>query len=270
MIKRRTIYTVVLLLLGAGIAFCIGAIKSGELMDKENETLYSGYVSPANISNKNKNKYTDDAPINVDWAALQKKNNEVVGWIYVGADNDADIISYPVLYRKGDRDYYLHHNIDKQYSQYGVPYIPGDYDFLNRKLLSIHGHNFGSTVQTMFSPLTKYEQKDYTLRHPTIWYGKVGENVQPYTIFSVMQYDCTALDAGQTCWNYLQTSFTSDYEYAAWLSEAKAKSLFEIGGMPDVDDDVVILSTCQTAKATSVRCVVFAYWTGGDADEISN
>ena len=270
MIKRRTIYTVVLLLLGAGIAFCISAIKSGELMDKENETLYSGYVSPANISNKNKNKYTDDAPINVDWAALQKKNNEVVGWIYVGADNDADIISYPVLYRNGDRDYYLHHNIDKQYSQYGVPYIPGDYDFLNRKLLSIHGHNFGSTVQTMFSPLTKYEQKDYTLRHPTIWYGKVGENVQPYTIFSVMQYDCAALDAGQTCWNYLQTSFTSDDEYAAWLAEAKARSLFEIGGMTDVDDDVVILSTCQTAKATSIRCVVFAYRTGGDADGISN
>lgn len=270
MIKRKAVYTIVLLLLGAGIVFCIGAIKSGELMDKENETLYSGYASPANLSKENNNRDTNDIPINVDWAALKKNNDEVVGWLYVDSDDAADIISYPVLYRKGDRDYYLHHNIDKQYSQYGVPYIPGDYDFLNRNLLSIHGHNFGSTVQTMFSPLTKYEQEDYALRHPTIWYGKVGENVQPYTIFSVMQYDCTALDAGQTCWNYLQTNFTSIDEYAAWLAEAKARSLFEIGGMPNVADGVVILSTCQTAKATSVRCVVFAYRTGGDADEISS
>ena len=89
--------------------------------------------------------------------------------------------------------------------------------------------------------------------------GTPSENVQPYKIFSVIEYDCTALDAGQDCWNYLQTDFGSDEEYAEWLAEAKARSLFEIGEMPSSEAQVVILSTCETAKATSVRCVVFAY-----------
>lgn len=229
MSRKKTIYVIIMLFLGAGILFCAGAIKMGQMMDEENKQLYSGYTAPAEISGEE-----------------------------IDADSEADVISYPVMYRAGDRDYYLRHNIGKQYSKYGTPYIPGDYD-LDGKVVSIHGHNFGSDAETMFSPLVKYEEKDYATRHPTVWYAKVGENVQPYKIFSVIEYDCTALDAGQDCWNYLQTDFGSDEEYAEWLAEAKARSLFEIGEMPSSEAQEVILSTCETAKATSVRCVVFAY-----------
>ena len=182
----------------------------------------------------------------------------MVGWVWVDADSEDDIISYPVMYRAGDREYYLRHNIGKQYSKYGTPYIPGDYD-LDGKAVSIHGHNFGSSAETMFSPLIRYEQQDYAAHHPVIWFAKVGENVQPYKIFAVMRYDCASLDAGEECWNYLQTDSLSDQEYADWLAEAKARSLFEIGEMPSSEAQVVILSTCETAKTTSIRCVVFAY-----------
>ena len=44
-----------------------------------------------------------------------------------------------------------------------------------------------------------------------------------------------------------------------WLQEAKAESLFETWvDAPTADDEVIILSTCQKAKRTSERCVVFA------------
>ena len=174
------------------------------------------------------------------------------------ADYDNNIISYPVLYKEGDRDYYLRHDINNKYSKYGVPFIPGDYD-LTGKVISIHGHNFGESAKTMFSPLLKYENEEYTKRHPVIWYGKVGEDVQPYTIFAVMRYDCAPLDAGKDVWNYLQTSFASDKEYEEWLAEAKTKSLYDTGLTPSSNAEVVILSTCETAQTTSVRCVVFAY-----------
>ena len=256
--KKKTIYVIIMLFLGAGILFCGGAIKMGQMMDEENEQLYSGYAEPTTESNAEDDAETEYVPVHVDWSALRKKNNEVVGWIWVDADNEADVVSYPVMCRAGDRDYYLRHNIGKQYSKYGTPYIPGDYD-LDGKVVSIHGHNFGSDTETMFSPLVKYQEKDYAARHSVIWYAKVGENVQPYKIFSVIEYDCTALDAGQGCWNYLQTDFGSDEEYAEWLAEAKARSLFEIGEMPSSEAQVVILSTCETAKTTSIRCVVFAY-----------
>lgn len=258
MSRKETIYVIVMLFLGAGILFCAGAIKMGQMMDEENKQLYLGYTAPAEISGEEIDAEAEYLPVQVDWNSLRKKNNEAVGWVWVDADSEADVISYPVMYRAGDRDYYLRHNIGKQYSKYGTPYIPGDYD-LDGKVVSIHGHNFGSDAETMFSPLVKYEEKDYATRHPTVWYAKVGENVQPYKIFSVIEYDCTALDAGQDCWNYLQTDFGSDEEYAELLAEAKARSLFEIGEMPSSEAQVVILSTCETAKATSVRCVVFAY-----------
>ena len=257
MSRKETIYVIVMLFLGAGILFCWGAIKMGQMMDEENQQLYSGYAEAAATSSEEVEMETECLPVQVDWNSLRKKNSEAVGWIWVDADDEADVISYPVMYRAGDREYYLRHNIGKQYSKYGTPYIPGDYD-LDGKVVSIHGHNFGNG-ETMFSPLVSYEEKDYATRHPLIWYAKLGENVQPYKIFSVMQYDCAPLDAGEDCWNYLQTDFLSDKEYADWLAEAKARSLFEIGEMPSSDAQVVILSTCETAKATSVRCVVFAY-----------
>lgn len=257
MSRKKTIYVIIMLFLGAGILFCCGAIKMGQMMDEENQQLYSGYTAPTVSCSEDIDAETESLPVQVDWSALQKKNNEVVGWIWVDADSEDDVISYPVMYRAGDREYYLRHNIGKQYSKYGTPYIPGDYD-LNGKVVSIHGHNFGAGA-AMFSPLVKFQEKNYATRHPLVWYAKMGENVQPYKIFSVMQYDCTALDAGENCWNYLQTDFDSDDESEAWLAEAKARSLFDIGGMPSGDAQVVILSTCETAKTTSVRCVVFAY-----------
>ena len=150
--RKETIYVIVMLFLGAGILFCAGAIKMGQMMDEENKQLYSGYAEPTTESNAEDDAETEYVPVHVDWSALRKKNNEVVGWVWVDADSEDDIISYPVMYRAGDREYYLRHNIGKQYSKYGTPYIPGDYD-LDGKAVSIHGHNFGSDAETMFSPL---------------------------------------------------------------------------------------------------------------------
>lgn len=260
MTKRQIIYAVILAFIGAGIIFCLGAIRIGQMMDRDNQQLYAGYADTgqANQQPEDETPASVDAPIHIDWDALKAKNTDVAGWVYVEADYDNNIISYPVLYKEGDRDYYLRHDINNKYSKYGVPFIPGDYD-LTGKVISIHGHNFGESAKTMFSPLLKYENEEYTKRHPVIWYGKVGGEVQPYRIFSVVRYDCTALDEGLPCWNYLQNGFSSDDEYEAWLQEAKAESLFETWvDAPTADDEVIILSTCQKAKRTSERCVVFA------------
>lgn len=257
--NKTSILKAALVLLGAGAIACAALLYIGSSNDEENESLYKGYVVATEQEDSVTQTEQTTTPVTIDWESLLAVNDEVAGWVYVDADDAKDIISYPVLYRAGDRDFYLHHDIRGSASQYGVPYIPGDYDLSTCKAFSIHGHNFGSDAQTMFSPLVKYEDQEYENRYPVIWYGKVGEDVQPYRIFSVIRYDCTALDEGLSCWNYLQNGFSSDDEYEAWLQEAKAESLFETGAdVPAADDEVIILSTCQTAKRTSERCVVFA------------
>lgn len=256
--NKRAFLKAALVLLGAGVIACAALLYVGSAHDEENESLYRGYAVAAEQEDSDTKTEQTTAPVTIDWESLLAMNDEIAGWLYVDADDARDIISYPVLYRAGDREFYLHHNASKIYSQYGVPYIPGDYNLDTCKVFSIHGHNFGD-AQTMFSSLVKYEDQEYESRHPVFWYGRVSEDIQPYRIFSVLRYDCTALDGGLPCWDYLQSDFSSDEEFEAWLQEAKAESLFETGvEAPTADGEVIILSTCQTSKRTSERCVVFA------------
>lgn len=259
MTKRQIIYAVILAFIGAGIIFCLGAIRIGQMMDRDNQRLYAGYsdTGQANQQPEDETPASVDAPIHIDWNALKAKNTDVAGWVYVEADYDNNIISYPVLYKEGDRDYYLRHDINNKYSKYGVPFIPGDYD-LTGKVISIHGHNFGESANVMFSPLVKYEDEEYARRHPIVWYACNGEEARAYQIFSVMRYDCTDMDAGAPCWNYLQTEFVDNNELTEWLAHASSESLFPIGETPRVGAKVIVLSTCQTATRTPLRCVVFA------------
>lgn len=83
MSRKKTIYVIIMLFLGAGILFCGGAIKMGQMMDEENEQLYSGYAEPTTESNAEDDAETEYVPVHVDWSALRKKNNEVVGWVWV-------------------------------------------------------------------------------------------------------------------------------------------------------------------------------------------
>ena len=82
--KKKTIYVIIMLFLGAGILFCGGAIKMGQMKDEENEQLYSGYAEPTTESNAEDDAETEYVPVRVEWSALRKKNNEVVGWSWVG------------------------------------------------------------------------------------------------------------------------------------------------------------------------------------------
>lgn len=254
--KRRAMLTAMGFLAG-GVLVCVAAIFAGMVMDQKNEEQYTGFIQTEPITEAVEEEQETPPPFVVDWAAVCSTNSEVAGWIYVDADNAADIISYPVLYRAGDREYYLRHDISGAYSKYGVPYIPGDYD-LNAPVLSIHGHNFGESANVMFSPLVKYEDEEYARRHPIVWYACNGEEARAYQIFSVMRYDCTDMDAGAPCWNYLQTEFVDNNELTEWLAHASSESLFPIGETPRVGAKVIVLSTCQTATRTPLRCVVFA------------
>ena len=50
---------------------------------------------------------------------LFKKNKDVVGFIEIPGTT----ISYPVMQTKDNPDYYLNHDINKDYSSYGTPYL---------------------------------------------------------------------------------------------------------------------------------------------------
>lgn len=53
------------------------------------------------------------------YAAVQGQNTDFVGWISIDGTN----INYPVMQTIDNPNFYLKHGFQKQYSNYGVPYV---------------------------------------------------------------------------------------------------------------------------------------------------
>ena len=56
------------------------------------------------------------------YRALFDQNSDFVGWISIDGTN----INYPVMWTPNNPNYYLKHSFEKEYSDYGVPYIDED------------------------------------------------------------------------------------------------------------------------------------------------
>jgi sortase B len=56
------------------------------------------------------------------YRALFEQNSDFVGWISIDGTN----INYPVMWTPNNPNYYLKHSFEKEYSDYGVPYIDED------------------------------------------------------------------------------------------------------------------------------------------------
>lgn len=83
---------------------------------------------------------TDGADHSQKFAALQARNPDFFGWISIQGTN----LNFPVMYAPDNRDFYLRHDFDGQYSNYGVPYldeacvVAGEHPSNN---LVVYGHN---------------------------------------------------------------------------------------------------------------------------------
>ncbi|MBQ5325386.1 MAG: class B sortase [Oscillospiraceae bacterium] len=53
------------------------------------------------------------------YQALLAENNDFIGWIKIEGTN----VNYPVMQTVDNPNFYLKHNFEKQYSNYGVPYL---------------------------------------------------------------------------------------------------------------------------------------------------
>ena len=53
------------------------------------------------------------------YKAIYEQNSDFVGWISIGGTN----IDYPVMQTIDEPNYYLKRSFEKQYSDYGVPYV---------------------------------------------------------------------------------------------------------------------------------------------------
>lgn len=175
---------------------------------------------------------------------LHKINEDIVGWITIKDTK----IDYPILQAE-DNDYYLNRNYKREDTPAGSIFMDyrNNVGESNRNTI-IYGHRMKDG--TMFNALTKYLEDDFFEDHKTVSYD---------TMYGSYDAEVFAAYYTTTEFDYIQTEFASDMDYAVFLDEVRGKS--EINPDFDIspDDDIVTLSTCDyTLDPDEGRIVVHA------------
>ena len=182
----------------------------------------------------------DFSPIEVDFAGLQERNPDIAAWLY----SPGTVISYPVA-KTNDNVYYLHKDIDGNYSAYGTLFVDckNENGFADGNTI-IYGHHMNDG--RMFAKLVDYKNQSYYDAHPVMYLNTPGGN---YRVELFSGYITTA-DSDAFAIN-----FTSDEENQAFIDKAIEQSTFESNVEVKPGDKLVTFTTC-TYEYDDARFIV--------------
>lgn len=172
----------------------------------------------------------------VDFMALQGINDDIVGWLKVGALD----ISYPVT-QASDNDYYLHLTFELVQNTAGCIFV--DYqnrpDFQDDNTI-IYGHNMKDG--SMFGTLKNFVQDGVYESDPYFWIY-TPERIYKYEIFN-----CSTVGAVS---NTYTLEFGSRKEFQNYLDKALMQSQVDSSKVKvKSSDKIVTLSTCTGDEET--------------------
>lgn len=169
---------------------------------------------------------------------LYWENTDMVGWILIEDTN----IDYPVMQTPADPNYYLKHDFEKHYTDYGCPFMQADCDAqAPSDNLIIYGHNMKDG--SMFADLAKYRSKDFWQAHKTVWFDtELGSSA--YEIFAVIHTTVQA-DAADAFPFYRFVDAAAPEDFADYVSACKVRALYDTGIYAECGDRLLTLSTCD-------------------------
>lgn len=180
------------------------------------------------------------------YAAVYKQNNDFVGWISIEGTN----IDYPVMQTVDTPNYYLKRNFDKQYSDYGVPYVQENCDLEFSDNCVLYGHHMNNG--TMFSDLCKYADEDFYREHKTIRF----DTLSGFGEYEVIAAFKTAAYSEQGFKYYHFTLADSAEDFNAYIAKCKELSLYDTGVTAEYGDRLITLSTCEYSSPNGRMVVV--------------
>lgn len=173
-----------------------------------------------------------DNPVNV--AELNAQNPDIYAWIYIPDTN----VNYPVLQSGYDDNFYLDHDIYKNYSFPGAIYTQScnSKDWSDRVTL-LYGHNMRNG--SMFATLHNFESTEFFNSHPYIYIYTENRKLT-YEIVTAFVYDS----------RHIMNSFdfSNDKVFQEWLDNAKQPRSVSSNVRSDtplsLDSKMIVLSTC--------------------------
>lgn len=167
----------------------------------------------------------------VNWAKLQKKNPDVIAWIY----SPNTQINYPVTVGR-DNVYYLTHLFDGSKNASGSIFIDqsNSSDFSDDNTV-FHGHHMKNGG--MFASIEKYKKQSYFEEHPTVYL------LTPETNYRVELFAGTVRDD-----SLLECTYADGKAQQAFIKKAIKDSTFKSPIEVSETDRIVTLSTCDYSR----------------------
>ena len=231
--KKSGIYIVLFLFLAAILVISAGMAVNQLKEDYAEEKQFVDIQNEAQTMNDN--NIVDK---------LRKRNQDVIGYLEIPDTT----ISYPVMQSKDNPDFYLNHDIDKNYSFYGTPYLSAYCDIKSSDNLIIYGHNINGGK--MFGALTQYRDETFYKKHKDILF--TTKDKKKYKIFSVISVNKNDFPY----WKFVMAQDESDYD--TFINKVRQYSIYDIDITPKYGEKILTLSTCDNIRGDDYRCVVFA------------
>lgn len=117
---KKTICIILILAFAALFGTSVYFIYDYYRQAKQQEELYDSLASIVE-SAADTEEYTEQIPYSEEktllpeLAELYQKNDDLIGWLSIADTN----INYPVMQSVNNPDFYLNHNFDREYSDYG-------------------------------------------------------------------------------------------------------------------------------------------------------
>ena len=180
-----------------------------------------------NTGNPDNNTTTSEPDyITVDFAALQAKYPDVVGWLYCANTG----LNYPIVQTAEEGgEYYLYRDIDGSSNKNGTVFLDWrcNSDFTSQNNL-LYGHNM--KTGRMFAPIVKYKDQSFYDAHPYMYL------YTPNQLYKVNLFAGMVTPGDSTVYNY---SLSADY-----IKECISSSTFKSSvGTPT--GNILTLSTCD-------------------------
>lgn len=186
---------------------------------------------------------------------LLKENPDMIGWLTIPDTS----ISYPVLQRIQEPEYYLYRDFDGNYSFYGTPFLDSRCRLLGDNLI-IYGHNINGG--RFFGALQQYREDSFFEDHPVLFFTtKKGK--WKYQVVSVIETDTSS-----ELYAFTDTYNAEDYQkYATYLlTKSKFQSAYGNELLQEIKIEnqnahkyqFLTLSTCRTMDGKSARLLIVA------------
>ena len=179
------------------------------------------------------------------YAAVYEQNSDFVGWISIDGTN----IDYPVMQTINEPNYYLKRSFEKQYSDYGVPYVQENCDLGLSDNCVIYGHHMNNG--SMFANLCEYENEDFYKSHRTIRFDTLSDfgEYEIMAAFKTVAYS----EQGFRYYHFVDAESAADFDD---IAKCKELALYDTGVTAEYGDKLITLSTCEYSRQDGRMVVV--------------